>query len=196
VHSCYVLRVRPTWSSFLSLSIHTHSYTRVLYTYVCVIHLYQENEGIAGSVDKSGITTLVGFSLRENEREKENNKIHTRTGYILLCLAFYSFVHAVTRRIYYGHNWCWFLFFFLDALSGHSTAFIVVEWKIDWSATLLPLKRPVYLLYYINSFIKALYTCLFPCIRFNYLPRCIENAPAASFTTNIALSNIIFLVTG
>jgi len=111
VHSCYVLRVRPTWSSFLSLSIHTHTNTRV-YIHVCVIHLYQENEGIAGSMDKSGITTLVGFSLRENEREKENNKIHTRTGYILLCLAFYSFVHAVTRRIYYCHNWCWFLFIF------------------------------------------------------------------------------------
>jgi len=37
---------------------------------VCVIHLYQENEGIAGSMDKSGITTLVGFSLREKERER------------------------------------------------------------------------------------------------------------------------------
>lgn len=127
---------------------------RVLYTYVCVIHLYQENEGIAGSMDKSGITTLVGFNLIEKtrKREKKNNKIHTHTGYILLCLAFYSFVHAVTQRIYYSHNWCWFLFIFLDALSGHSTA-LVVEWKIDWSATLLPLKRPVYLLYYINSFI-------------------------------------------
>lgn len=50
---------------------------------MCVIHLYQENEGIAGPMDKSGITTLVGFSLRENEREKENNIILTRTGYIL-----------------------------------------------------------------------------------------------------------------
>lgn len=132
-------------------SQYTHTHIRVYIKHVCVIHLYQENEGIAGSMGKSGITTLVGFSHRENEGEKENNKIHTRTGYILLCLAFYSFVHAVTQRIYYGHNWCWFLFF-LDALSGHSTA-LVVEWKIDWSATLLPLKRPVYLLYYINSFI-------------------------------------------
>lgn len=132
VHSCYVLRVRPTWSSFLSLSIHTHtliltyihaySYTCMVGVYVCVLFTSTKKTKVyeAGPMDKSGITTLVGFNLRKWKREREQN-LHTRTGYILLlCLTFYSFVHAVTGPIYYGHNnhWCpysFFSFFFFDA---------------------------------------------------------------------------------
>lgn len=35
VHSCYVLRVRPMWFSFLSLPIHTYTIIHIIY--VCML---------------------------------------------------------------------------------------------------------------------------------------------------------------
>jgi len=156
VHSCYVLRVRPTWSSFLSLSIlYTHKLTCVsvyIFICVCVIHLYQEKEGIAGSMDKSGITTLVGFSLRENERERERERITKST---LVQVTYYYVLHFTVSFMRWPNEFiratigAVVLFFGCAQrtfrrtykMKNRSIRYIVVTYK-----------RPVYLLYYINSF--------------------------------------------
>lgn len=184
----------------LDIHTHTHIYTlhiiiykcacACVYAYarvrVCVFFISTKKSKVyrAGPMDKSGITTLVGFSLRENEREKENNKIlHTSTGYTLyytlLCHAFYSFVHAVTRSIYYSHNSFWCSFFrwvrrtFRRTCSENRTIHYIVA----------TYERPVCIRFEwtLSSIVGSLYICRFSFVRYNGVT--LRKRPRHSFTT-------------
>lgn len=75
----------------LPVPLNTHAHTQkftCVRTSVCYSSLPRKRMYKAGPMDKSGITTLVGFSIRGEKRERKNNKIHTQTGYILYAMHF------------------------------------------------------------------------------------------------------------
>jgi len=77
-------------------------------------------------MDKSGITTLVGFSFRENEKERERkqqNPYSYRLHIIMPCILQFRSCGDPTNLL--QPQLVLVFIFFLDALSGHSTALVV-----------------------------------------------------------------------